>query len=321
MITNSDNIILQHNNVYSADGTIEWQPVVPGIVQPKGLPNGITARESSCISLTENHIRNVFGGIDFGGDQIGDRGKYFLVSANTIDNFAGDGIDHYGGHVRIENNRITNGHDICNNQCVHNDGIQGWNYNHLPVINSDVTIDGNVIIAQTTPGLALPVDTLQGITIFDGKWDGVKIFNNVVIVNAFHGISVYGVNNASIINNTVAPTDPARSTWIMGNIGKGDPPGAPYNVIIRNNAVVTLQRKSASTPTGLVSDHNVFLRDADEFADAFVKFDPKQFSYDLHPSRRSPVIGEGTPQDAPSTDIDGQPRRGAIDVGAYNNGN
>jgi hypothetical protein len=317
MISNSDNIILENNNVSAQEGTIEWKAVVPGVTPPKGVPNGISARQSSCISVTGNHLRNLFGGIDFGGDQVGDHGKYFLVSGNTIDNFAGDGIDHYGGHVRIENNRITNGHDICNNQCVHNDGIQGWNYNNKPVINSDVVIDGNTIIAQTTPDLVLPVDTLQGITIFDGKWDGVRIFNNVVIVNAFHGISVYGVNNASIINNTVAPTDPTRPTWIMANIGKGDPPGAPYNVVIRNNAVVTLQRKSASTPTGLVSDHNVFLRDADDFVDAFVKFDPKHFAYDLHPARKSPVIGEGSKEDAPTTDIDGRPRQGAIDVGAY----
>lgn len=320
MIANSDNIILDNNNVSAHEGTIEWQPVVPGVVPPKGTPNGISARQSSCISITNNRLRNLFGGIDFGGDQVGDHGKYFLVSGNTIDNFSGDGIDHYGSHVRIENNHITNGHDICNNQCVHNDGIQGWNYNNKPVLNSDVVIDGNTIIAQTTPDLAMPVDSLQGITIFDGKWDGVRIFNNLVIVNAFHGISVYGVNNASIINNTVAPSDPTRPTWIMGNIGKGDPPGAPYNVVIRNNVVVTLQRKSDSTPSGLVSDHNVFLRTVDDFAAAFVKFDPKHFAYDLHPSRKSPVIGEGSPEDAPTVDIDGRPRRGAADAGAYSSG-
>ena len=215
--------------------------------------------------------------MDFGGDQVGNHGQYFLVSGNNIDNFAGDGIDHYASHVRIEKNRITNGHDICNNTCVHNDGIQGWNYNHLPVVNSDITIENNVIIAQITPNLVLPVDTLQGITIFDGKWNNVRIANNLVVTNALHGISLYGVDNAIIVNNTVAPTNPARGTWIMSHVGKGEPPGTPHDVVVRNNVFPGRINLRAPQPQGLVSDHNLALATADDYRDAFVKFDPGTF--------------------------------------------
>jgi hypothetical protein len=70
-------------------------------------------------------------------------------------------------------------------------------------------------------------------------------------------------------------------------------------------------------PSGVIADHNIAIGDSDDYADAFVKFDPKHFSFDLRPSKGSPVIGEGSQDGAPSTDIDGSPRHAPIDVGAY----
>jgi hypothetical protein len=292
-----------------------WKQV-KNSASPDSPPHGIGARQSSCISIQDNQIRNIFHGIDFGGDQTGNKGKFFLISDNKIDNFAGDGIEHYGSHVRILNNRITDAHGLCNNQCVHSDGIQGWNYNGIPFTNTDVVIAGNQIIVQTTPDLVLPADTLQGITIFDGKWDGVKIYNNVVITNTWHGISVYGVHNAEIINNTVAPVNSGKMPipWIMINRGKKDPPGTTYNAVRRNNVVPGVIKPGPPTPGW---DHDVAFRNIDEYARAFIKFDPANFSYDMRPSRGSPVIGAGSRDGAPATDIEGRPRTGSIDVGAY----
>jgi parallel beta-helix repeat protein len=307
-IANSDNIVLENNRISSAEGTVPW-PI------PEGVLSGVTARQVSCISLTGNAIHNVFNGIDFGGDQAGDKGKFLVASGNIIDNFAGDGIDHYGSHVRIEFNRITDGHDICNNQCVHNDGIQGWNYNGIPVLNTDIVIDSNIIIAQLAPGLPMPVDTLQGITIFDGRWDGVRIVNNLVVSNAWHGISLYGVQNASIINNTVVPTDPARNTWIMVHAAKGEAPGGSHTTLVRNNVFPGSSRNEPSGP-GVTSDHNVALSDRSEYADNFTSFDPANFRYDLHPRKKSEVIGEGLADQAPKVDIEGNPRD-RIDIGSY----
>lgn len=314
-ILSSDNIIFDQNRLHSQDGTMQWKPV-KNSGSPDSPPHGISARQSSCISIQDNSIRNVFHGVEFGGDQKGSNGKFFLISGNTIDNFAGDGIEHYGSHVRILNNRITNGHNLCNNQCVHSDGIQGWVYNSLPVTNTDVVIDGNTIIAQTSPDLALPVETLQGITIFDGKWDGVRITNNLVITNTWHGISIYGVNNAAIINNTIAPLNPKRNGWIMVNRGKKDPPGTVYNVVRRNNVLPGVIKPIPPTP-GFTWDHDIAFRNAEEFSKAFVKFDPASFSFDMRPSRGSPVIGAGSRDGAPATDIEGRSRTGTIDAGAY----
>jgi parallel beta-helix repeat protein len=312
LVTNSDNIILDHNNISSEEDQFNWRALDD---KPTEWPSdGISARQSSCISVLENNLHNVYNGIDFGGDQAGLHGKFLLAANNKIDNFAADGIDHYGSHVRISGNRITNGHNLCNNKCIHNDGIQGWNYNRLPVVNSDIIIEGNSIIAQTQPGITLAADSLQGITIFDGKWDGVTVSNNLVITNTWHGISFYGVENGKIINNTVAPTNPAYKTWILIHLGKGDPPGKTYNDVSRNNAIAGNLRRGSPNPD---AGNNLVLRWPDEFSQAFVKFDPEHFAYDMHPAKGSPLIAAGSAEGAPRTDIEGRERRNPVDIGAY----
>lgn len=317
-IADSDNIIFEKNTVASKIGNISWGPELIAKNNPEPISSGIFANQSSCISVTDNHINNVFNGLMTGGDQTNNRGQYILVSGNIIDNFAGDGIDHQASHIRITDNHITNGHDICNNQCVHNDGIQGWNWGNRPgITNTDVIINNNEIVVQTDPRLVLPADALQGITIFDGSWDGVQITNNVVIVTAWHGIAILRGRNISIINNTVAPGDPKRSTWITYSPPKDLPPGTSNHSILRNNVAreVTIYKHE---PVGkeIEVDHNLNIKTADGFSDVFVKFDLANSSFDLHPSRRSEARGGGSSDGAPANDIEGTLRKSS-DIGAY----
>lgn len=318
-IGNSDNIIFEHNAVHSKAGDLAWQPEISGKSSATAVSQGVSTTQASCLSIVENKISNVWSGVETGGDQIGNNGKYILVSGNLIDNYAADGIDHFGSHVRIENNRITNGHDICDNKCVHNDGIQGWNFNNRPgLLNTDLIITGNEIIGQTMPGLPLPADALQGITIFNGNWDGVQISNNVIMVSAWHGITVYGARNVSILNNSLVSSNPKRNTWITYSPGKDAPPAAPRSVIIRNNIARDINTgKNDPDQVGAVMDHNLKVRAFDDFEDIFVKFDPDNFAFDFHPSRRSDARGEGSSDGAPSADIEGTPRGLKIDIGAY----
>ncbi len=315
-IRNSDNIELEHNSIFSQAGEFAWRQEINA---PSTMPtpaSGIAVDQSSCISLKQNHIFNVFNAIQIGGDQVGDHGKYFAVTDNVIDDFAGDGIDHSASHVRILRNRITNSHDICQNKCVHTDGIQGWNWHNQPgQVDTDVIIDSNVIIAQTKPNLVLASDDLHGITIFDGMWDGMQISNNLVITSTWHGITAYGVNNLAIINNTVAGTNAKRRTWIAYNPRKNAPPGTTYHgVIIRNNVALDLPREGLP---GVEVDHNFRVSDTGDFADNFVKFDPNHFAYDLHPTKMSDAKGEGSAEKAPAVDMEGKPRGPKIDIGAY----
>ena len=156
-MNNSDNIIFEGNKNFIAGWRLQlavgnyWaRPDAPVV------SDGVVVDQVSCISLDDNKISNVFNAIMVGGDQSADSGKYIVVSGNAIDNFAGDGMDHSASHLHILHNRITNSHDICENKCVHTDGIQGWNWHNKPgLLNTDVVIDSNEIILQTKPGLVL----------------------------------------------------------------------------------------------------------------------------------------------------------------------
>ncbi|MBN9544300.1 MAG: right-handed parallel beta-helix repeat-containing protein [Alphaproteobacteria bacterium] len=318
-VGDSDNIILDHNTVQSQAGQYAWQPEVSGVASPTAVSQGIYAIQSFCVSIVDNRISNIWDGIAVGGDQNGNNGKYYLVSDNVIEDFAADGIDHYGSHMRIENNHIFNGHDVCDNKCIHMDGIQGWNWNNRPgLLNTDLVINNNEIVVQTDPKLPMPATTLQGITIFNGNWDGVRIFNNIVVTNAWHGITIYGARNVTIMNNTVAPTNPKRNTWITYGPSKDARPAAAGSVIIRNNVARDINTgRHDPADVGAVLDHNIKVRSFDDFPDVFVKFDAENFAFDLHPSRHSDARGAGSPNGAPVADIEGTPRKSSVDAGAY----
>jgi len=320
-IGNSDNIVFDGNILNSKAGQIAWKSEEEAFAANETLSGGVSVNQGSCISISANHITNVFNAIMIGGDPNTDNGKYYAVSDNVIDDFAGDGIDHFGSHVRIERNQITNGHDICESKCVHMDGIQGWNWNNRPgLLNVDVVIDGNRIIAQTRPGLTLPAGTLQGITVFDGHWDGFQVFNNLVIATAWHGITIAGAKNLSIVSNTLAniSTDPRRTSWIKFAAYKNDPPDTVYNVVMRDNVAPFQGTDRRDMAYGnVVIDHNLILKDPDDYEDNFVKFDRKNFAFDLRPTKSSDARGEGAGAGAPATDIEGHSRKGANDIGAF----
>ena len=64
--------------------------------------------------------------------------------------------------------------------------------------------------------------------------DGVTVVDNLVFTNAWHGISLYGVDNALVINNTVVPSRADRfPAWLMIHDAKDKTPSR--NVVVRNN--------------------------------------------------------------------------------------
>jgi len=67
----------------------------------------------------------------------------------------------------------------------------------------------------------------------------------------------------------------------------------------------------------VVIDHNLILKDPDDYEDNFVKFDRKNFAFDLRPTKSSDARGEGAGAGAPATDIEGHSRKGANDIGAF----
>lgn len=316
VIADSRDIIFDKNTVATTLDAYDWKPEVRGARVAESLAGGVSATQVSCLAVDGNKIINIWVGLDVGGDQSGDRGKNILVQGNLIDHFAGDGIDHQASNLLIKWNEITNAHDLCNNVCIHHDAIQGWNWLNRPgLVDANVVIDSNFIVLPAKPDLVMPAGDVQGITIFDGGWDGLEIANNVVVSPAWHAVSVYGVQNAKIINNTVLCANPDRNCWIMVTKRKGDSDQTVYNVTVRNNIAASLMiGDHGAAVRGVKADHNVLTDDPGRIV---ARFDPRHAAYDLHLRPGSPARGAGAAEFAPGVDIEGHPRAGKIDAGAY----
>ena len=174
---------------------------------------------------------------------------------------------------------------------------------------------------------------LQGISIFDGKWDGLTVVNNVVVTNTWHGIALYGVIHAIVVNNTVIAGHPDKfPTWITVHNSKDKSPS--QDVVVRNNIATTFQLDGVDfkfdhniaqlkiqfdTQDGIKDSSSVGKHDEinPDIASYFRKFDPGAARFDLHLKADSPAVGAGSADLAPAVDIEGRPRTPPIDIGAY----
>jgi hypothetical protein len=250
-----------------------------------------------CTTILDNNIKNIRWGVFASAD-------HQLIQGNTIDNIADDGIQITASDITIRSNRLTNFQDIGDGN--HADMIQAFNLSSI--VFHDITIDSNICINQTDPNLPFPNTDTQGITEFDGQWNRYSVINNVVVTNHWHGISIYGATNASLINNTVFSDNPTHISWLGVFDSKTGSP--PVNNIVRNN----LAAKYSYPATGYTQDHNVAVSNP---AMAVVKFDKKQYAFDLRLKAGSRAIGAGTTAGAPATDVTGATRAPPVDAGAY----
>jgi parallel beta-helix repeat protein len=291
----TDNVVFEGNHV-------QTQPDVGVWTQQDWVNQGAYLGindQAACAIIKDNQLRNIRNGMAVSGSGA-------LIEGNVIDNFGDDAIDITASRITLRQNRITNNHNLADGN--HNDAIQGWTVSGAT--NHDILVEGNTIIASTNPGLSFPGD-MQGISVFDGKWENVIVRNNVVVTNTYHGIALYGVRGAEIVNNTVIGTRPDVVTWIGVFDTKKSTGGAPpENVVIHNN----IARKYNLNSSGITEHHNVTAGNPE---DLFAKFDVAHAQYDLHLSPRSPAKGAGSPKNAPPVDIIGKPRVGPIDAGAY----
>jgi len=291
----TDNIIFEENQLWSLPDVNKWtqQDWVN-----QGADIGIYD-QAACSTIRGNQLRNIRRGIILTGDDA-------LVDRNVIDNFGDDAIDITASRITVRGNRITNSHDLGDGN--HNDAIQGWTVDGKT--NRDTLIDGNTIIVSTDPALPFP-GYLQGISVFDGIWENIRVTNNIVVTNAWHGIGLFGIRGGTIINNTVIGVDRAVTTWIGVFNMKMDAGGSPPSeVIVRNN----IASKYSLSVSGTIADHNVI---ATNPRSLFASFDIARAQYDLHILPNSRARRAGILELAPHSDIVGQARAFPVDAGAY----
>ena len=347
----SNNIVFENNIVESTSSAFPWkaettnETIIDASIAPS---DGVSAPQDYCLALNNNQIKNVFNGIYVGGDQVGTDGQNYMVAGNTIDHFAGDGIDHSVTNIVIQGNHITNALDICGSKCIHNDAIQGWNWeDKLGITNKNVVIDSNYIQSQTVTNLALAATGFQGISIFDGFWQNVSVTNNIVLTSGLAGITIAGVDRLHIINNSVMdiPLNGVSQslmywmysgmTWITAG-GTTHEGGTTTNVIVRNNIAPLIAATSATTGNcpitesfcphtanpHVVQDHNLSLVQTTYTAqNLFVTFNISTAQYNLElkgTKATNPAIGTGSSSLMPATDFLGHSRSAASpDLGAY----
>lgn len=287
----SSQVAIENCEIYSVADVSGWS-----MDDWNNLAANAISVSGDCITLRDNLCRNVNFGISVSGNSS-------LISGNTVENFAGDGMRGLGNDLVFEYNLVKNCYDVNQN---HDDGFQSWSINDDPP-RERVVLRGNMIINYEDPNQPFR-GTLQGIGCFDGPYVDWVVENNLVITDHWHGISMYGAINSRIVNNTVVDinnTSPGPP-WIMINPHKDGTPS--QGCLIRNNIAAQY------IITGdTVADHNFELKDTDNL---FV--DPAAFDYHLR-SDAAAVIDQGSSKSAPDTDLEGvaRPQGSAVDIGCY----
>lgn len=261
--------------------------------------NGINVKGDD-VRLINNQIYNVNFGVIV-------RGQRALVSKNEIKNFSGDGIRGLGDYGVFEYNTVKNNYAVDRN---HDDAFQSWSMG--PKGSGDgvvkgIVLRGNVFINRENPDQKFK-GPLQGIGAFDGMFKDWVIENNVIMVNSWHGIALFGAENCRIINNTVIRQDLSfkRVTWITVRDHKNGSPST--GCTIRNNLTNSMRILSKE---GMRVDHNI---EAQHPQPMFQDF----HGFNLALKQGSEAIDAGSREFAPLTDIKGNKRDdGKVDIGAF----
>jgi preprotein translocase subunit YajC len=209
----------------------KWMSAASGILL------GRNGRE---LTARNNYIRNVRFGITMTSYDS-------LAEGNVVENFSADAM-------RVTRDGQTAQYNILKNVYVsdadgdknHDDGIQCFLFNKGRGEVKNITLVGNIIIAHEDPNQKFK-NSLQGIGFFDGPLTDFKVTDNVLDVDAYHGISLYDAVNAVVERNVVWTSGQGKArAWIMfGTKSKGDNPSK--NNLARDNYANKYNLKNPGT--------------------------------------------------------------------------
>jgi len=304
----SDHIAFIGNRFFTAPEVTNWAPD-DWVSKPKMY--GLITR-ARCALVRGNEFFNLRNALDIGGDAS-------VIEDNDFHDFGNDAMDFHASNLTIRRNHISaSRHPPA--EKLHPDGLQGWALDGA--VHRDILIDGNVV-ANLNPA---DDNYMQGISIFTGRFENVTIQNNVVATNTWHGITLYGVRNARVLNNTVVATRPGdRDSWILihdssdhATRGEALARNNIATAIVVENADVTLDHNLTAQPVRVqkqgrvVDDGNNLVA---PLTPLFRAFSPASGALDLHLTAAIPVLG--AMEGAPDRDADGRRRGAPDDPGAY----
>ncbi|MCK5788050.1 MAG: hypothetical protein KAH32_03570, partial [Chlamydiia bacterium] len=179
----SSNITFDNCIIYSVDNSDSWTAEDWKAKSWNGL---FITSISNNISIINSTLKNVNFAIHMDSQT-----KNNTVRNVLVDNFCGDGIRLTNGSI-LEYSTIQDAYKVNGN---HDDMLQLF-------VSENIIIRGNKLISSTEESPLLGHDC-QGIGAFDGWFDNILIENNLVVIDHWHAISLYGARNCKIINNTV----------------------------------------------------------------------------------------------------------------------
>lgn len=186
-----NNLIFDHDVIQSAPTSITsgWSMNQWLTLRSSGLRN--TA--GTCVAITNSTISNVGFGI------ASQQGASTLILGDTLTRVADDFIDFADNGMRIWNNLGTDSFE--DGDLIHRDFVQFQPATEATVV-SNVDIEFNAFY-QIADGADPFPGNVQGVSIFDGVPENFVISNNVIVSSAIDGISLYGVQTATVANNVM----------------------------------------------------------------------------------------------------------------------
>lgn len=234
---------------------------------------------------------------------IGANGTGAQILNNEVRGFSKDGLRGFGEGVVFRGNTVRDCVKVDNN---HDDGFQSWTgRGGAPAEVRNITLDGNRIIEWTgAPDHPLRC-ALQGISMFNGPYRNMVIENNLVLVRAYHGITLYDAIDSRVVNNTVIHVDgkPGKQPWIMQK--RDHTADQPPNLFANNLAMAFRLGSKAARAQG----NHVIRYPYREFTD------PAGYDYRLN--QASALRGQSVSGQAPDHDLTGAARGAATDPGAF----
>lgn len=235
-INGSQKVLVEDVYVSSAQDTSGWS--VTDWLQR--VRSGIFIRGSSQVTVRNSTFENVFDAItDY-------HNSHTLIENNMVRNFAGDGIRAIGDHAIIKGNTISDCIKINDN---HDDGIQSWSYGPDGSPGQGELVGLRILnntIVQSTGPHPLRCDHMHGVGFFDGFWRDLVIEGNTVMIDHWHGISVYGARDAVVRGNVVLyrkshakkhKFEGRKNSWIKVGPHKDGRPS--QRVLIEDNKAAT----------------------------------------------------------------------------------
>lgn len=246
------------------------------------LSSGISFDGSRCVSVLNNKIQYVRHGLAPGkqGLDPATNSAKQLIKGNVITDFSGDGARMNGSDLMFIGNTFKDGHvGQANGDGNHDDMIQGFKLDGGWYEN--ILVEGNTFIDNASANKVFPTE-YQGVCIFDGVFKKITVRKNILLVGAYHGISLNGVTDGLIENNTVISTS-SKGLWIRSGAGKKGEP--VVNMVVKNNLATKLVSNNWTVNTNNFAVANP--------ANEFVQFDKVNGVFDMHLKQTSQFFGKG----------------------------